>query len=51
MKKTFDFDLIYSQLLNSMNTQKHGNREKLAINKGLSLIDCKLVLQKKLIKT
>ena len=36
--------LIYIKLLNSMDTHKHVNKEKLSIKKRFSLITCKLVI-------
>ena len=33
-KTTLDFNSNYNKLLNSMDTQKHGNKEKLLIKKA-----------------
>ena len=38
MKMTFDFNCFISSFLNSMDTQKHQNKEKFANNKSFSLI-------------
>ena len=41
--------LIKFKLLNSIDTHKHGNKEKLSIY-GFSLVTCKLVIWKKLVR-
>jgi len=48
MKTTFDLNLGLNQALNSMDIQKHRNREKLSIKK-VSLITSKLKIRKKLV--
>ena len=35
MKTNFYFKLIYIKLLNDMDTQNHGNKEKLSVKKPL----------------
>ena len=49
MKTTFELNFDFYQALNSIDTQKYGNREKLSIKKSFSLITCKLVKRKKLV--
>ena len=43
--------LIYIKLLNSMDTQKYGNKKKLVNLKSFSFITCKLVIRKKLVNS
>ena len=49
MKTTFDFNFDLYPALNSIDTQKHGSKEKLSIKKIFSLTACKLVIQEKLV--
>jgi len=50
MKTTFDLNLIRIKLLNSMDTQKHGNKEKLLIKKAFIYSLVNLLSEKSLLK-
>ena len=48
---TFDLNSDYVKLLKStMDAQKHQNRKKFFNQKSFSLIACKLIIRKKLVK-
>ena len=45
-RQTTKLCILYIELLNSINTQTNGNKEKRLIKKSFSLITCKLMLKK-----